>query len=127
MNVQGFGASMARISGYYKQGNWYRGGAVQMLFSSSGSTATEPGPADVYQRTSRGDLIRTSRLFDLAPQIPTVDWSKALAHLPVQDILTRQWTRRRASSPTPCPSIYGSQMIQRAPNDAGSNRRAACG
>src|SRR5215831_1962577 len=32
MNVQGFGAGVGRVKPYYEQGNWYRGGAVQMLF-----------------------------------------------------------------------------------------------
>ena len=29
---QGFGAGVGRVKPYYEQGNWYRGGAVQMLF-----------------------------------------------------------------------------------------------
>src|SRR6266536_3859090 len=32
MIVQGFGAGVGRVGPYYEQGNWYRGGAVQMLF-----------------------------------------------------------------------------------------------
>ncbi len=32
MIVQGFGAGIGRVGPYYEQGNWYRGGAVQMLF-----------------------------------------------------------------------------------------------
>ena len=28
----GFGAGVGRVGPYYEQGNWYRGGAVQMLF-----------------------------------------------------------------------------------------------
>ena len=32
MNVQGFGAGVGRVGPYFEQGNWYRGGAVQMLF-----------------------------------------------------------------------------------------------
>ena len=32
MNVQGFGAGVGRVGPYCEQGNWYRGGAVQMLF-----------------------------------------------------------------------------------------------
>ena len=32
MNVQGFGAGVGRVRPYFEQGNWYRGGAVQMLF-----------------------------------------------------------------------------------------------
>ena len=34
MNVQGFGAGVGRVGPYYEQGNWYRGGAMQMLFIS---------------------------------------------------------------------------------------------
>ncbi|HLB89517.1 MAG TPA: hypothetical protein VJK29_17815, partial [Terriglobales bacterium] len=37
--------------------------------------------------TSQEDLIRASKSFDLAQQLPPVDWLKALWHLPVQDIL----------------------------------------
>ena len=32
MIPQGFGAGVGRVGPYYEQGNWYRGGAVQMLF-----------------------------------------------------------------------------------------------
>ena len=37
--------------------------------------------------TSQEDLIRASKMFDLAPQMPPVDWSKALQHLPEMDII----------------------------------------
>ena len=33
------------------------------------------------------DMVRLSRYFDLAPEMPRVDWSKALWHLPVEDIM----------------------------------------
>ncbi|MEO7659962.1 MAG: CocE/NonD family hydrolase, partial [Pyrinomonadaceae bacterium] len=32
MIAQGYGAGVGRVGPYYEQGNWYRGGAVQMLF-----------------------------------------------------------------------------------------------
>lgn len=32
MIAQGFGAGVGRVAPYFEQGNWYRGGAVQMLF-----------------------------------------------------------------------------------------------
>src|SRR4030065_319541 len=32
MIAQGFGAGVGRVGPFYEQGNWYRGGAVQMLF-----------------------------------------------------------------------------------------------
>ena len=37
--------------------------------------------------TSQEDLIRASKSFDLAQHLPPVDWSKALWHLPEQDII----------------------------------------
>jgi hypothetical protein len=73
MNVQGFGAGVGRVGPYYEQGNWYRGGAVQMLFISwiygQQNQVRPMFPRD----TPREDLVAASRLFDLAPQMPPVD------------------------------------------------------
>src|ERR1700745_1502685 len=76
-----------RVGGYYEQGNWYRGGAVQMLFIAwlygEQNQVRPMFPAN----TSQPDLIRESKSIDLAQQLPPVEWSKALWHLPEQDIL----------------------------------------
>ena len=116
MNVQGFGAGVGRVGGYYEQGNWYRGGAVQMLFITwiygQQNQVRPMFPKDASQE----DLIRASRLFDLAPQMPTVDWSKALAHLPVQDIL-KAVDAPKGIFADAMPVDTGGRMIQRAPND----------
>ena len=37
--------------------------------------------------TSHEELMRASKMFDLAPQMPPVDWSQALRHLPEMDII----------------------------------------
>src|SRR5712691_10605481 len=116
MNVQGFGAGVGRVAPYYEQGNWYRGGAVQMLFITwlygEQNQVRPMFPAD----TSREDLIRASKAFDLAQQLPPVDWSKALRHLPVKDIM------KAAGGPDGIfadhmPVATGGAMIERAPND----------
>ena len=116
MNVQGFGAGVGRVGGYYEQGNWYRGGAVQMLFITwiygQQNQVRPMFPKDASQE----DLIRASRLFDLAPQMPTVDWSKALAHLPAQDIL-KAVDAPKGIFADAMPVDTGGRMIQRAPND----------
>ena len=116
MNVQGFGAGVGRVGGYYEQGNWYRGGAVQMLFITwiygQQNQVRPMFPKDASQE----DLIRASRLFDLAPQMPAVDWSKALAHLPVQDIL-KAVDAPKGIFADAMPVDTGGRMIQRAPND----------
>ncbi len=86
-NVQGFGAGVGKVGPYYEQGNWYRGGAVQMLFISwlygEQNQVRPMFPAG----TSQADLIRASKSFDLAQQLPPVDWDKAFWTLPEKDIM----------------------------------------
>ncbi|HTM26406.1 MAG TPA: CocE/NonD family hydrolase [Vicinamibacterales bacterium] len=116
MNVQGFGAGVGRVKPYYEQGNWYRGGAVQMLFVTwiygEQNQVRPMFPRDTPQE----DLIRASRAFDLAQQLPPVDWSKALWHLPVQDILESVDAPHGIFADA-MPVETGGRMIQREPND----------
>jgi len=116
MNVQGFGAGVGRVRPYFEQGNWYRGGAVQMLFITwlygEQNQVRPMFPPD----TPREDLIRASKAFDLAEQSPRVDWSKALWHLPTQDILKAvDGPRGIFADAMPVPT--GGRMMQRTPND----------
>src|SRR5271170_613561 len=116
MIPQGFGAGVGKVGPYYEQGNWYRGGAVQMLFiawlAGEQSQVRPTFPAN----TSQEDLIRASKAFDLAQQLPPVDWSKALWHLPEQDILKAVDAPHGIYADT-MPVPTGGRMIQRAPND----------
>jgi putative CocE/NonD family hydrolase len=105
--AQGFGAGVGRIGDWYEQGNWYRGGAEQMLFFAwlyGVQTNVRPMfPPNLTQE----QLARVSRYFDLAPEMPSVDWSEALWHLPLVDILE---------------NVQGNagpfeDMIKRKPND----------
>src|SRR2546422_5529529 len=84
---QGFGAGVGRVRPYYEQGNWFRGGAVQMLFAAWLYGQQNQVRPMFPPNASQGDLIQASRLFDLAPRMPPVDWSKALQHLPEMDII----------------------------------------
>jgi putative CocE/NonD family hydrolase len=66
--------------------------------------------------TTQQDLIRASKAFDLAQQLPPIDWSKALAHLPEKDIISAVdgphgifADREEVST--------GGAMIKRQPND----------
>jgi putative CocE/NonD family hydrolase len=116
MNVQGFGAGVGRVGPYYEQGNWYRGGATQMLFITwlygQQNQVRPMFPKD----TPREDLVLASKAFDLAPQLPPVDWSKALWHLPMQDILKNVQAPRGIFADA-MPVDTGGRMAQRAPND----------
>jgi putative CocE/NonD family hydrolase len=116
MVMQGFGAGIGRVGPYYEQGNWYRGGAVQMLFIAWLYGQQNQVRPMFPPNTSQEDLIRASKSFDLAQQSPPVDWSKALRHLPTMDIIKAvDGPRGIFADEMPVPS--GGAMIKRTPND----------
>ncbi len=105
--AQGFGAGVGRIGDWYEQGNWYRGGAEQMLFfawlygnQNNQRPTFPPG-------LSQEDRARLSRYFDLAPEMPAVDWAEGLRHLPLVDIM------KNVQGPK---GIF-EDMIKRTPDD----------
>lgn len=108
MVAQGFGAGVGKVGEFWEQGNWYRGGAQQMLFTTWLYGVQNDQIRPSFPKTATQEqLIRASRVFDLAPENPPVDWSKGLRHLPVADILK---------------NVNGSvgvyeKMIRRKPND----------
>ncbi len=113
---QAFGAGVGRFAPYYEQGNWFRGGAVQMLFIAWLYGQQNQVRPMFPPNLTQAERILASKAFDLAPQLPPVDWSKALRHLPVKEIL------RAVDGPTgifadrmPVPT--GGAMIERTPND----------
>lgn len=108
MVPQGFGAGVGRVGDYFEQGNWYRGGAHQLLFTAwlYGVEHDKFKPR-IPAGATQEDLIRISRFYDLAPENPPVDMSEALAHLPLQDIIQNVQGKRE---------IFD-KMIRRKPND----------
>ena len=116
MNMQGFGAGVGRVGPYYEQGNWYRGGAIQMLFIAWLYGQQNQVRPMFPEDTSSENLAAAARMFDLAPQMPPVDWSKALTHLPVQDIIQNAHGPRGIFA-DPMPVDTGGRLIQRTPND----------
>jgi uncharacterized protein len=116
MIPQGFGAGVGRVGEYYEQGNWYRGGAVQMLFIAWLYGEQNQVRPMFPPNTTQEELIQAAKFFDLAQQAPPVDWSKALTHLPVMDIM------KAAGGPKgifadEMPVATGGAMIKRTPND----------
>ena len=113
---QSFGAGVGKVGPYNEQGNWYRGGAVQMLFIDwlygEQNQVRPMFPKD----TSQADLIKASKMFDLAPQMPPVDWAKAFEHLPEKDIFAAV-DGPRGIFADKMPDTTGGAMIERTPND----------
>ncbi len=108
MVPQGFGAGVGRVGDYFEQGNWYRGGAEQMLFFAwLYGVEHDIFKPRIPQGATQEDLIRISRFYDLAPENPPIDMAEALKHLPIQDFIK---------------SISGKKeifekMVRRKPND----------
>lgn len=108
MVAQGFGAGVGRVGKFMEQGNWYRGGAQQMLFTSwlygtQHDKLAPRLPIGIQQK----DLVRLQKFYDMGPKMPFVDWAQGLRHLPVNDII------KNAQG---ADGIY-EKMIARKPND----------
>jgi uncharacterized protein len=114
---QGFGAGVGRVKPYYEQGNWYRGGAVQMLFIDWLYGEQNQMRPTFPPNTSQEDLIRAAKSFDLAQRLPPVDWSKAFWHLPTKDLLKVLGGPRGIFADSMPGIATGGAMIQRPPND----------
>ncbi len=108
MVPQSFGAGVGRVGKFFEQGNWYRGGAEQLLFFAwlYGVEHDKFKPR-IPAGASQEDLIRISRFYDLAPENPQVDMKAALSHLPIKDILQNIHGKRE---------IFD-RMVVRKPND----------
>jgi uncharacterized protein len=116
MIPESFGAGVGRVGPYYEQGNWYRGGAVQMLFITWIYGEQNQVRPMFPPNTSQEDLIRESKAFDLAQHLPPVDWGKALSHLPEMDIL-KAVDAPHGIFADKMPVATGGAMIERTPND----------
>lgn len=108
MVPQGFGAGVGKVGEFNEQGNWYRGGAGQMLFTAwLSGVQQDPMAPRLPKGISQDDLLRLQRFYDMSPEYPSVDWKEGLSHLPVQDII------KAVHGPK---GIY-EEMITRKPND----------
>ncbi|MGD0736698.1 MAG: CocE/NonD family hydrolase [Terracidiphilus sp.] len=115
---ESFGAGVGRVGPYYEQGNWFRGGAVQMLFTTwlySSGLETNDAKPNFPPGTSQQALITAAKSYDLASHSPAVDWNKALAHLPEKDILAAVGASHGIFADTTPSGQPG--MILRTPND----------
>ncbi len=115
---ESFGAGVGRVAPYYEQGNWFRGGAMQMLFTSwfyDYGFATQDGRPNFPPGMAEEQLVTAAKSFDLDPHPPVVDWGKALRHLPVKDILAAVGAGHSIYDTTTPSGQPG--MILRTPND----------
>lgn len=101
------GAGIGRIGEFQEQGNWYKGGVHQTLFTvwlhGVQQNIRPQFPDDLTQE----ELQRLRKLYDLAPEMPAVDWKKHLRTLPAVD-----WLESAGANAGP-----GAALMARKPND----------
>jgi putative CocE/NonD family hydrolase len=81
------GAGIGRVGEFWEQGNWYRGGAEQMFYLPWLYGVQNTQRPRLPEGTSREDVVRLSKYFDLAPDMPDVQWDKMIWTLPVADAM----------------------------------------
>ncbi len=99
---ESFGAGVGKVGPYNEQGNWYRGGAVQMLFIDWLYGEQNQVRPQFPATTSQADLIAASKLFDLAPQLPPHRLGQSLRPPPREGHHLRRRRPQAASSATSC-------------------------
>jgi hypothetical protein len=115
---QGFGAGVGRVKPYYEQGNWYRGGAVQMLFIDWLEGEQNQVRPTFPKNTSQADLIRAAKSFDLAYHQAPVDWKQAFWTLPETNMIEEHGGPHGIFADSVAGIATGGAMIKRRPNDA---------
>lgn len=81
------GAGIGRMGPFFEQGNFYRGGVIQLpmvawLYAEQNLIRPQFPPG-----LSREELIQAARWYDLKAEIPAVNWVRAFRHLPLRDSL----------------------------------------
>jgi putative CocE/NonD family hydrolase len=103
------GAGIGRVGEYYEQGNWYKGGVHQTLFTVWLYGVQQNIRPQFPEGLSQEQLQRLRKAYDLAASMPAMDWAKHMRKLPSVD-----WLKDADGNEGP-----GADFMARKPNDAG--------
>lgn len=101
------GAGIGRVGEFFEQGNWYKGGVHQTLFTVWLFGVQQNVRPQFPDDLSQEQLQRVRKMYDLAASMPKVDWKKQLRKLPSID-----WLRNAGANEGP-----GADFMRRKPND----------
>ena len=102
------GAGIGRVGEYYEQGNWYKGGVHQTLFTVWLYGVQQNIRPQFPEGLSQEQLQRLRKAYDLAADMPEMDWKKHMRKLPSID-----WLKDAEGNEGP-----GADLMARAPNDS---------
>ena len=103
------GAGIGRVGEYYEQGNWYKGGVHQTLFTVWLYGVQQNIRPQFPKGLSQEQRQRLRKAYDLAADMPEMDWAKHLRTLPSVD-----WLKTADGNEGP-----GAEFMRRKPNDPG--------
>ena len=101
------GAGIGRVGEFYEQGNWYKGGVHQTLFTIWLYSVQQNIRPQFPEGLSQEQLQRLRKSWDLRANMPEVDWAKVLRTLPSVD-----WLKEAGANAGP-----GAELMARKPND----------
>ncbi len=102
------GAGIGRVGEYYEQGNWYKGGVHQTLFTVWLYGVQQNLRPQFPEGLTQEQLQRLRKAYDLAANMPEMDWAKHMRKLPSVD-----WLKDADGNDGP-----GAALMSRKPNDA---------
>ena len=103
------GAGIGRVGEYYEQGNWYKGGVHQTLFTVWLYGVQQNIRPQFPKGLSQEQLQRLRKAYDLAADMPEMDWARHMRKLPSVD-----WLKDADGNEGP-----GAEFMRRKPNDPG--------
>ncbi len=101
------GAGIGRVGEFYEQGNWYKGGVHQTLFTVWLYGVQQNLRPQFPQGLSQEQLQRLRKAYALAADMPEMDWKKHMNKLPAID-----WLKDADGNEGP-----GADLMARKPND----------
>jgi putative CocE/NonD family hydrolase len=101
------GAGIGRVGEFYEQGNWYKGGVHQTLFTVWLYGVQQNIRPQFPKGLSQDTLQRLRKAYDLAADMPEMDWKKHMNKLPAID-----WLKDADGNEGP-----GAGLMARTPND----------
>lgn len=101
------GAGIGRVGEFHEQGNWYKGGVHQTLFTVWLYGVQQELRPRFPEGLTQAQRQRLRKMYDLAPEMPEVDWKKHLHTLPAVD-----WLEKAGANAGP-----GAALMARKPDD----------
>ena len=103
------GAGIGRVGEYYEQGNWFKGGVHQTLFTVWLYGVQQNTRPQFPEGLTQEQRQRLRKAYDLAAAMPEMDWAKQMRKLPSVD-----WLKDADGNDGP-----GADFMTRKPDDEG--------